>query len=47
MQLRKDIAALENMADVQTVKDRKQARLDHLVEAKRMAKPLSTRIKDV
>jgi DNA repair exonuclease SbcCD ATPase subunit len=47
VQLRKDIAALENMADVQTVKDRKQARLDHLVEAKRMAKPLSTRIKDV
>jgi hypothetical protein len=47
VQLRKDLAALDNMADVQTVKDKKQARLDQLVEAKRMAKPLSARIKDV
>ena len=45
--LRKEIAGLDNMDDVQEAKDRKQARLDHLVETRRLAKPLSSRIRDV
>jgi hypothetical protein len=45
--LRKEIAGLDNMDDVQEAKDRKQARLDHLVETRRLAKPLSSRIREV
>jgi hypothetical protein len=46
-QLRCDLAALEKMSGVEQVHAAKQGRLDQLVEARRVAKPIGTRIKEV